>query len=54
MRRFLFVTRKFPPAVGGMETLASGVWRTLEAAAPDALLPDLRDTGALVAAVHGR
>jgi phosphatidylinositol alpha-1,6-mannosyltransferase len=36
--RVLFVTRKFPPSVGGMETLAAGVWRTLQAAAPDALL----------------
>lgn len=25
----LFVTRKFPPSVGGMETLAAGVWRAL-------------------------
>lgn len=28
----LFVTRKFPPSVGGMETLAADVWATLEAA----------------------
>ncbi|MFB9956404.1 glycosyltransferase family 4 protein [Cellulomonas denverensis] len=27
----LFITRKFPPAVGGMETLAADVWATLEA-----------------------
>jgi len=27
----LFVTRKFPPAVGGMETLAADVWATLRA-----------------------
>ncbi|WP_217616009.1 glycosyltransferase family 4 protein [Cellulomonas sp. GbtcB1] len=27
----LFVTRKFPPSVGGMETLASDVWATLSA-----------------------
>lgn len=38
MSRALFVTRKFPPSVGGMETLAAGVWRTLSAAQPDALL----------------
>lgn len=38
MPRALFVTRKFPPSVGGMETLAAGVWRTLSAAQPDALL----------------
>lgn len=38
MPRVLFVTRKFPPSVGGMETLAAGVWRTLSAAQPDALL----------------
>jgi len=36
--RPLFVTRKFPPSVGGMETLAAGVWRCLERSAPDALL----------------
>ena len=36
--RPLFVTRKFPPSVGGMETLAAGVWRTLSASRPDALL----------------
>ncbi len=34
----LFVTRKFPPSVGGMETLAAGVWRTLRAGVPDARL----------------
>jgi phosphatidyl-myo-inositol dimannoside synthase len=34
----LFLTRKFPPSVGGMETLAAGVWRTLSAAAPDSVL----------------
>lgn len=27
----LFVTRKFPPSVGGMETLAADVWATLSA-----------------------
>lgn len=34
----LFVTRKFPPAVGGMETLAAGIWRSLSTDRPDALL----------------
>ena len=34
----LFLTRKFPPSVGGMETLAAGVWWTLSAAAPDSVL----------------
>lgn len=29
--RVLFVTRKFPPSVGGMETLAQDVWLTLAA-----------------------
>lgn len=33
----VFVTRKFPPSVGGMETLAAGVWRSLVAVRPDAL-----------------
>lgn len=28
----MFVTRKFPPSVGGMETLAEGLWRSLSAA----------------------
>jgi len=28
--RTLFVTRKFPPAVGGMETLAAETWRAIE------------------------
>lgn len=36
--RVLFVTRRFPPSVGGMQTLAAGVWRTLSAAAPDSVL----------------
>ncbi len=36
--RPLFVTRKFPPSVGGMETLASGVWRTLSETFPEAQL----------------
>lgn len=29
----VFITRKFPPSVGGMETLASDVWATLSAGA---------------------
>ena len=36
-RRPVFVTRKFPPSVGGMETLSAGVWRSLLAARPDAV-----------------
>jgi phosphatidylinositol alpha-1,6-mannosyltransferase len=36
--RPLFVTRKFPPSIGGMQTLADGVWRALSAASPDAML----------------
>jgi len=36
--RPLFLTRKFPPSVGGMETLAAGVWRTLSTAAPESVL----------------
>lgn len=27
----IFVTRKFPPSVGGMQTLSAGVWRSLQA-----------------------
>lgn len=27
----VFVTRKFPPSLGGMETLSAGVWRSLQA-----------------------
>ncbi|WP_028050197.1 glycosyltransferase family 4 protein [Cellulomonas sp. URHD0024] len=30
MSTVLFVTRKFPPSVGGMETLAADVWHALE------------------------
>jgi len=30
----LFLTRKFPPSIGGMETLAGGVWRSLSATRP--------------------
>lgn len=33
----VFVTRKFPPSVGGMETLAAGVWRSLRSARPDSV-----------------
>lgn len=33
-----FVTRKFPPVVGGMETLSAGVWRTIEAASNEPTL----------------
>lgn len=31
MAGMVFITRKFPPSVGGMETLAADVWATLEA-----------------------
>ncbi|MBO0822407.1 MAG: glycosyltransferase family 4 protein [Actinobacteria bacterium] len=34
-RHPVFVTRKFPPSVGGMETLAAGVWRSVLAVRPD-------------------
>lgn len=34
----LFVTRKFPPSVGGMETLAAGVWRVVSQEWPTAAL----------------
>ena len=30
----LYVTRKFPPSVGGMQTLAAGIWRSLSLASP--------------------
>ena len=36
-RQPVFVTRKYPPAVGGMETLATGVWRSLLTVRPDAV-----------------
>jgi phosphatidyl-myo-inositol dimannoside synthase len=36
--RVLFITRRFPPSIGGMQTLAAGVWRTLSAAAPASIL----------------
>lgn len=38
LARPLFVTRKYPPSVGGMQTLAAGVWRAMSSASPDALL----------------
>lgn len=34
----VFVTRKFPPSVGGMETLAAGTWRALTVIEPNASL----------------
>jgi glycosyltransferase involved in cell wall biosynthesis len=34
----VFFTRKFPPSVGGMETLAAGVWRSLLRARPQSVL----------------
>ena len=34
----VFVTRKFPPSVGGMETLAAGVWRSVRSVRSDAIL----------------
>jgi phosphatidyl-myo-inositol dimannoside synthase len=37
-RHPVFVTRKFPPSVGGMESLAAGVWRSMVAARPDSVL----------------
>ena len=37
-RRPVFLTRKFPPSVGGMETLAAGVWRAVHRNRPDAIL----------------
>jgi phosphatidylinositol alpha-1,6-mannosyltransferase len=36
--RPLFVTRKYPPSVGGMQTLAASVWKALERGAPGARL----------------
>ncbi|ADG75248.1 Methyltransferase type 11 [Cellulomonas flavigena DSM 20109] len=38
MPAFVFVTRKFPPSVGGMETLASDVWAMLRAGSDGARL----------------
>ena len=37
-RHPVFFTRKFPPSVGGMETLAAGVWSALSQARPEARL----------------
>ncbi len=36
--RPVYITRRFPPSVGGQETLAATVWRTLSSAAPDSVL----------------
>lgn len=36
--RPLFVTRKYPPSLGGMQTLAASVWKALERGAPGARL----------------
>ncbi len=36
--RPLFVTRRFPPSIGGMETLAADVWEVLERRCPGAIL----------------
>lgn len=36
--RPLFLTRRFPPSVGGMQTLAAAVWRALVSAAPESVL----------------
>jgi glycosyltransferase involved in cell wall biosynthesis len=36
--RPVFVTRRFPPAVGGMETLAAEMWDAIDARFPDAML----------------
>ncbi len=37
-RQPVFVTRRFPPSVGGMETLALSVWRSMLEVRPDAVL----------------
>jgi phosphatidyl-myo-inositol dimannoside synthase len=37
-RPALYITRKFPPSVGGMETLAENVWRAVRTIDPDAVL----------------
>lgn len=37
VRRPVYVTRKFPPSVGGMETLAASVWRSLCFVRPDSV-----------------
>ena len=36
--RPLYVTRKFPPSVGGMETLAANIWAELQGGVPGSLL----------------
>ena len=40
----LFITRKFPPQVGGMETLAAAIWQALQRAEPGAQLVAHRGT----------
>jgi len=37
-RPTVFVTRRYPPSVGGMETLAAGVWRSVSRARLDSVL----------------
>lgn len=37
-RSTVFVTRRYPPSVGGMETLAAGVWRSISRAQPGSVL----------------
>ena len=34
----VFITRKFPPSVGGMETLSSSIWDAMKRVRPDAVL----------------
>lgn len=36
-RQPVFLTRKFPPSTGGMETLAASVWRSISTVRPDAI-----------------
>ncbi|MCS7006797.1 MAG: glycosyltransferase family 4 protein [Thermoleophilia bacterium] len=36
--RPLFLTRRFPPSIGGMQTLAASTWRALQAATPNSIL----------------
>lgn len=48
-RSAVYVTRKFPPSIGGMETLAAAVWRVLKSANPDArLIANGRSNAALL------
>lgn len=37
-RHLIYITRKFPPSVGGMETLASGIWQSFRSINPSATL----------------